>query len=167
MQNIMDQCLSQKLAAIFEELALVCADMQLSVRQSEAPVDVAMNVSFTGPLTGSLILRATSDILPAIADNMLGTNDSTSHTVLTDALGELANVLCGNLLPLVGGAEAVFVLSAPMVHQHNGQSLGKSQLRHLTPSARASIGIDDGRVVAQLMLSESSREALGLNAVAA
>lgn len=167
MQNIMEQCLSQKLAATFEELALVCADTQLSVKQREAPVDVAMNVSFTGPLTGCLILRATTDILPAIADNMLGTNGSASHSVLTDALGELANVLCGNLLPLVGGADAVFVLSAPMEHLHHVHGQEKSQLRDVIPSARATIGIDDGRVVAQLMLSETSREALGLNVVAA
>ena len=163
----MDQCLSQKLAATFEELALVCADTQLSVQQSEAPVDLAMSVSFTGPLTGCLILRATSDILPAIADNMLGTSGHASEAVLTDALGELANVLCGNLLPSVGGAESVFVLSAPSAHPHNHQCPITLQLRHVAPSARASIGIDDGRVVAQLMLSESSRETLGLTAAAA
>lgn len=167
MPSTMEQCLSQKLAATFEELALICADTQLSVKQSEAPVDVAMSVSFTGPLTGCLILRATSDILPAIVDNMLGTSGGASHTVLTDALGELANVLCGNLLPLVGGAESVFVLSAPIVHLPNVQYQESSQLRQVAPCARASIGIDHGRVVAQLMLSEASREALGLNAVAA
>lgn len=167
MPNTMEQCLSQKLAATFEELALVCADTQLSVQQSEAPVDLAMSVSFTGPLMGCLILRATSDILPAIADNMLGTSEGASQAVLTDALGELTNVLCGNLLPLIGGAESVFVLSAPIVHLQNHQCPVKLQLRDVAPSARASIGIDHGRVVAQLMLSETSRQALGLNAVAA
>ena len=161
MPNIMEQCLLQKLVATFEELALVCADTQLSDDQRDAPVDVAMSVSFTGPLTGCLVLRATSHILPGIAENMLGTSESSSRAVHADALGELANVLCGNVLPLVGGAHSVFVLSAPVVPAENAMH------REIALSAEASIGIENGRAVALLQLSDSSQHALGLHAAAA
>lgn len=152
----MEQCLSQTLAATFEELALICPDYTLSVKQSEAPVDVAMAVTFSGPLNGRLVLKATAHILPAIAENMLGSEAVDGIAVQRDALGELANVMCGNLLPLIGGAQAVFVLSAPQEY-----SKEKDGSRCL-PSARACVGIEDGRAVAQLLLSDDSRRALGL-----
>jgi hypothetical protein len=157
----MEQCLSQTLAATFEDLALICPDLKLSDKQSEAPVDIAMSVSFSGPLNGRLVLKATGDILPGIAENMLGTDSVDSDSVERDALGELANVMCGNLLPLIGGAQAVFVLSAPQDYATVPEAQRGS------PSARACVGIEGGRAVAQLLLSEDSRRALGLTAEAA
>ena len=161
MPSTMEQSLSQTMAATFEELALICADTKLSNVQSEAPVDVAMTVSFDGPLSGRLVLRASADILPGIAENMLGANGNYSPAVQRDALGELANVMCGNLLPLIGGAKSVFTLSAPHVYVTGLES------KDCLPTARASIGIETGRAVAQLLLSTSSRDILGFNTAAA
>jgi CheY-specific phosphatase CheX len=158
MTSTMEQCLSQTLAATFEELALTCPDYHLSDRQREAPVDVAMAVSFGGPLTGQLILKATASILPGIAENMLGSDGANSVAVQRDALGELTNVMCGNLLPLIGGAQAVFVLSAPQLYS------AAHDVSRSVPSARACLGIEEGRAVAQLMLTEDSRRVLGLDA---
>lgn len=156
MPSTMEQCLSQTLAATFEDLALICPDYRLSDKQIEAPVDVAMAVSFSGPLNGRLVLKATSHILPGIAENMLGTSTIEGSVIEHDALGELANVMCGNLLPMIGGAEAVFVLSAPQMYD------AATDAHRCSPSARASVGIESGRAVAQLLLSEDSRRALGL-----
>lgn len=156
----MEQYLSQTLAATFEELALICPDLKLSDKQSESQVDVAMSVAFNGPLNGRLVLKASSQVLPSIAENMLGTDTIDGQSVERDALGELANVMCGNLLPLIGGAQAVFVLSAPAPYDAATDSL------RVLPSARACVGIEEGRAVAQLLLSEDSRRALGLTAVA-
>lgn len=161
MPSTMEQSLSQTMAATFEELALICADTKLSDVQSEAPVDVAMTVSFDGPLTGRLILRASSEILPGIAENMLGANGNLSKSIQRDALGELANVMCGNLLPLIGGAKSVFKLSAPHEYVTGNES------KDCVPTARASIGIEKGRAVAQLLLSDSSRDILGFTSAAA
>src|SRR5688572_10158237 len=133
MPSTMEQCLSQTLAATFEDLALICPDFTLSDKQSEAPVDVAMAVSFSGPLNGRLVLKATSHILPGIAENMLGSDNVDGNAVERDALGELANVMCGNLLPLIGGATAVFVLSAPQEY-HAAQDASRC-----SPSARACV----------------------------
>ena len=161
MLNTMERFLSQSLTATFEELALICPDTKLSAIQSEAVVDVAVSVSFNGPLSGRLVLRATSEILPGIAENMLGANGDYPVSVQRDALGELANVICGNLLPMIGGAEAVFVLSAPHEYVTGGEP------QRCTPVARATIGIDSGRAVGQLLLCDDSLVALGLVAEAA
>lgn len=161
MPSTMEQSLSQTMAATFEELALVCPDTRLSPEQTEAPVDVAMTVSFDGPLSGRLVLRASSDILPGIAENMLGADGNFSKSIQRDALGELANVMCGNLLPLIGGAKSVFKLSAPQVYAASAES------PDCIPTANASIGIEQGRAVAQLLLSGSSRDILGFSSAAA
>src|SRR4051812_38701317 len=115
MSSTTEQCLSQTTAATFEELALVLPDTQLSPRQNKAPLDMAVTVEFHGPLSGRLVLRASATVLPVIAANMLGEEESRQHAMQRDALGELANVICGNLLPQIAGAEAVFILKAPRV----------------------------------------------------
>lgn len=161
MLSTMEQYLSQTMAATFEELAFICPDTMLSGKQSEAPVDVAVSVSFDGPLSGRLILRASAEILPGIADNMLGTDGDYTPNIQRDALGELANVMCGNLLPMIGGVKSVFVLSAPHAYVTGGEA------QTCVPTARASIGVDSGRVVAQLLLSDDSCVRLGLTSAAA
>ena len=161
MLSTMERFLSRALTATFEELALICPDTKLSDIQSEALVDVAMSVSFNGPLSGRLVLRASSEILPGIAENMLGADGVYPFDVQRDALGELSNVICGNLLPMIGGAEAVFVLSAPHEYIIGGEPYRCTQV------ARSAIGIDKGRAVAQLLLSDESLESLGLNVAAA
>ena len=161
MLSTMERFLSRALTATFEELALICPDTKLSHAQSEAAVDVAVTVSFNGPLSGRLVLRASSEILPGIAENMLGADGEYSPAVQRDALGELANVICGNLLPMMGGAEAVFVLSAPQEYRTGGEP------HRCSPVARACIGIDNGRAVAQLLLSDDTLHSLELAAEAA
>lgn len=161
MLSTMEQFLSQATTATFEELALICPDTNLSDEQSEALVDVAVSVSFNGPLSGRLVLRASSDILPGIAENMLGADGKYPFAVQRDALGELANVICGNVLPMIGGAQAVFVLSAPHEYVTGGEP------QRCTPVARSSIGIEKGRAVAQLLFSDESLQKSGLSAEAA
>ena len=161
MLSTMERCLSRALTATFEDLALICPDTKLSDLQSAAVTDVAVTVSFNGPLSGRLVLRASAEILPGIAENMLGADGEYPLALQRDALGELANVICGNVLPMIGGAAAVFVLSAPHEYVTGGEP------QRCTPVSRACIGIDNGRAVAQLLLSDDSLLSLGLTAEAA
>ena len=58
-----------------------------------------------------------SAAMPELAANMLGLDDdeSPSEEQQKDALRESLNVICGNLLPRVGGKEAVFDIQAPEI----------------------------------------------------
>jgi len=62
-----------------------------------------------------------------------------------DALGEVANVVCGNLLPEIAGRDAVFRLDAPRAF--DGAGCG-----HGTPAAALSLGVDGGRAELALHL---------------
>jgi hypothetical protein len=51
-------------------------EAELFPEQAAAPLDVAVSVDFRGPLAGRLVVRASRCILPAIAANMLGADES-------------------------------------------------------------------------------------------
>jgi CheY-specific phosphatase CheX len=101
----------------FESLALLFADVPASAAQAEAPLTHAVVVAFEGPSTGALTVAVSDDVAVALAANMLGLAPEAAAAdpaLRRDALGELANVVCGNVLPLVAGREAVFHLAAPV-----------------------------------------------------
>ncbi len=142
------QSLSRATTATFEELALLFPEHELSPEQAAAPLDVAVSVEFRGPLRGRLVLRASSVILPSIAANMLGEGASREPPLQRDALGEIANVICGNVLPAIAGVEAVFHLSAPYLHDGiDGVSRDADE-----PMARVTFGVEDGRAETVLYL---------------
>jgi len=140
------QSLSRATTATFEELALLFPEHELSPEQAAAPLDVAVSVEFRGPLRGRLVLRASSVILPSIAANMLGEGASREPPLQRDALGEIANVICGNLLPAIAGGEAVFHLSAPYVHEGVDDVSREAD----APTASLMFGVEDGRAEAVL-----------------
>jgi len=73
------------------------------------------HVSFNGPSRGGLLLLISTAALPELASNMLGLDeeDAPPDDQQKDALREALNVICGNLLPRIGGIDAVFDIDAP------------------------------------------------------
>jgi CheY-specific phosphatase CheX len=102
---------------------------------------VTAEVSFTGIFSGRLAVVMTEHALKELAANMLGIdNEDVEQSHLHDALKEAANIICGNWLPVIGGAEAVFHLDAPRI-------LSPSQsvivLTGSTPSALEKMSADE------------------------
>ena len=97
----------------FEELALLMADVADAADGGGAPLAGGVRVGFEGPLRGALTVRVTADVLDAVAANMLGRAVPSGDPLCRDALGELANVLCGAVLPSLAGRRAEFLLSPP------------------------------------------------------
>lgn len=78
---------------------------------------LAAGVAFSGPLVGTLAVRLSLDLLPELAANMLGVEPSeTTPDQHRDAFKELLNVICGNLLPELGGKQAIFKVETPEIH---------------------------------------------------
>ena len=98
----------------FEELALLMAEgADGADRPADAPLAGGVRVGFAGPLRGAVTVRVTACVLDAVAANMLGRRLPAGDPLCRDALGELANVLCGTLLPVLAGPRAEFRLSPP------------------------------------------------------
>jgi len=127
-----DNELYQVAANTLETLA-----MMFLVSEDEVPVGAEsepghiVSVTFDGPFSGTLTLSVSESMLGELAANMLGLIDSSETTGVQqeDALGELANVICGNLLPMLAGVDPVFNVHTPMISQHiPSESNGEASL---------------------------------------
>ncbi|MBI5060042.1 chemotaxis protein CheX [candidate division KSB1 bacterium] len=80
-----------------------------------APVDrVGATITFRGPRCGRLALYVERQMLDTLALNMLGEpDDEDPEARRGDALKEILNMICGNLLTVCYGEAAVFNLSPP------------------------------------------------------
>lgn len=97
----------------FEELGFLLPTPEIDEQQLNAQVEAAVSVDFEGPFSGKLLVRVCGGLLPIIAANMLGEDDVPSKSLQYDALGEIANVICGNMLPGIAGSKDVFRVSSP------------------------------------------------------
>jgi chemotaxis protein CheY-P-specific phosphatase CheC len=70
----------------------------LTEEQAELPFTHGVSVRFYGPKSGRLEVRASAEIVPALTANMLGAEEAVDPQLQRDALGELGNVLCGNVV---------------------------------------------------------------------
>ena len=74
----------------------------------------SVRVRFEGPISGRLALAAPDGMLAILAANMLAVDPSdVTDEQRLDALKELCNVVCGNLLPRLVGPTPVFHVGTP------------------------------------------------------
>ena len=109
-----------------------------------------VRVRFSGPLCGGMQLSLSRSVLAELAGNMLGADDGSALSAdeQNDALRELINVICGNLLPMIGGGTAEFNIQTPFI-----PAAGASAAGELAPVAAVSnLSVESGicRVALQL-----------------
>jgi CheY-specific phosphatase CheX len=141
-----ESALCQTAIQIFEELGFMLPTMELDELQRSAQADASVSVDFKGGCSGRLIISITGDLLPDLAANMLGESEMVSEQEQRDALGEMANVICGNLLPKLFGTDAVFQLASPVF----SAAPTRPDQTNGNPAAVARIGLEQGQ--AQLTL---------------
>ena len=119
MKRDMTKSLSKTFCNIIEKLAFMFGEPvdKIDLPASEGQEYVRAEMAYNGPLAGSLAIMMPRDLCPEIAANVLGAErfDSTAAEHANDALKELLNVICGNILTAVAGEEPVFDLSVPSV----------------------------------------------------
>jgi CheY-specific phosphatase CheX len=135
--------LNQLLRTVAEETFESLAFMFSMGDESEPGAGAEMawaGVRFSGPFSGRLTLAVSQRALPALAGNMLGLDDSEAATPdqQHDGLKELANVVCGNLLPKIAGKQALFEIAAPELLAGEASSGGAEQ------AATAYLTLDEG-----------------------
>jgi len=110
-------------------------------------------VSFTGPFRGTLTMAVSTEVIPEIAGNMLGLEDNLDATTEQqyDALKELINVICGNLLPAIAGKQTVFNVEAPNIISADDIMIGEDAPK---PSSVAKLDMDDGQCDLTLYIEE-------------
>jgi len=109
------ELLFQTARKVFEEAAFALVDPPEEGAGDERSEAISVAVDFEGPFSGFLALSAERELAVIFAANMLGTDedDPDADAKCLDALKELVNMICGNLLPAVAGMGPEFRIQAP------------------------------------------------------
>jgi CheY-specific phosphatase CheX len=150
MSSAMEASLYECTASTFEMIASLEAQRELSEHQWKTRVAAAASVSFWGPMTGRVAIRVCDHILPAIAMNALGYMEPPSEEMQLDALGEVANIICGSMLRTLS-PETSFGQGTPQVASYNGGSDDTEPA-----CASVTVGLQEGRAEVLLYLQEAS-----------
>jgi CheY-specific phosphatase CheX len=157
MSNKMQQALFRAAALTFEELGFMFPENTIDEQRQNVEEQTAVSVEFKGPLNGRLVLRLYGNLLPTLAANMLGNDEPPTPKLQNDALGEIANVICGNMLPEIAGFKAVFQLGAPKIVSR--ADAGSVTANH-PPAAAVCLGIEEGRADVFLFIDEEKENPL-------
>lgn len=113
---------------------------------------VKAHMCFTGPFRGTLSIAVPRAMCPEIAASVLGLDpdDELVTRQPCDALKELLNVTCGNVLTAIAGEEPVFDLTVPELTEldlESWEAFSKSRgaIRFL---------VEDSPVVLQILIDE-------------
>jgi CheY-specific phosphatase CheX len=142
----LEKALYRAAALTFEQLGFMLPSPELAQKQLTATPKVAVTVRFLGPVNGRLTVLLCGDLLPAITANMLGEESSPTLEQQHDALREIANVICGNMLPLIAGTKPVFNVDFPQV------MTDPAMFPPVPPLAFSQLGIEGGRAELKLFV---------------
>ena len=118
MQTKEKDVLNDVFCSVLEKLAFMFGD---PVEKEDLPEAgekyLEARIDFAGVMSGDLTLAAPADICVEISANILGVDEDDVPAMgqSDDALRELLNITCGNLVTAMAGEEAVFDLSPPVV----------------------------------------------------
>jgi CheY-specific phosphatase CheX len=151
MNNSAEKILYRKAVLIFEELGFLmpCAN---SGEITNEDLVTAM-VSFKGSFSGCLFVSVSSALLPLLSSNMMGEEGVDLKSLEHDALCEITNIICGNVLPAVYGFKLVFHLDAPILMDESHLSQISSEFKEVS---RVQIGFDSGSAVVALFADSAA-----------
>jgi hypothetical protein len=144
MQSQLSDALRQAAVATFEQLVFLLPDTPPDEQQRAVPVTAIASITFAGPRRGVLQVRACEGLLPRLVSSMLG-DDGASEALQLDALGEIANIICGQVFPFLDTIRA-FEQQPPV--------FGSAAVQGDTgePAARIELGLDSSRADVLLWL---------------
>lgn len=98
-----------------EKLAFIFASANIDRDTFAGSEAAVVEARFQGPFSGRLIMEYGLNGLTELTGNMLGIDEEdVTDALRIDALKEAINVVCGNLLPAIGGRTAVFNIDTPI-----------------------------------------------------
>jgi CheY-specific phosphatase CheX len=101
MKTKIENLLKEAAIRTFENICFMFVEPDLEDTQKNMALEAAAEVKFQGIYSGKLIIESRGGLSLAIAVNMLSNNHPSSQQK-KDALGEIANIICGNIVPALG-----------------------------------------------------------------
>ena len=142
MNDKINEVLANVAVETFEGLAFMFGFPEDEENGGSDDAMVVTRVCFRGPFSGRLVMAVSRQVVQELTANMLGIDDGeeVASDDQADALRETINVICGNLLPAIGGKEAVFDIEMPGVITDDRAA--EKDLNE-DPTAAAKLSIED------------------------
>jgi CheY-specific phosphatase CheX len=114
--TVQQKTLSDAISSVIEDLAMMTVEQIENIEEFQ-PQLVGW-IDFTGPVQGRLSIRCREALAQNLAANLLGTDpdDMETQADAWDALAELLNVICGNIVSSIYDSERCFALSTPQIN---------------------------------------------------
>lgn len=96
----------------FEDVCFMYPAPELKNEQKKLKQEAVAEVKYKGDHTGRLLIETYGDLFSAIAANMLS-DESPSLLKKKDALGEIANIICGNVVTSLGRIKKGYEIGHP------------------------------------------------------
>jgi CheY-specific phosphatase CheX len=122
--------------------------------EDELAPELQGTIEFTGKAGGELTIVCRESLAVSLAANLLGTSpdDETTQINSWDALAELLNVVCGNLVNVLFTSQSAFTISIPQINKIENQNSANRIIKNDSP------GSTDNHLVSRLKLDEEPVE---------
>jgi hypothetical protein len=149
MKTQIEKVLIESTIRTLEDLCFMYQEPELKDTQENLPLEAASEVKFRSKdFNGTLLIESRGGLFSAIATNILS-NDDPSSQQKKDALGEIGNIICGNVVPSLGGGGREYKIEAP-------RSLNEDELLNeewqMEPFAEITLNFNDGRADIKLFV---------------
>jgi hypothetical protein len=129
MKRTIEESLGRVGLRTFADMCFMYPMPELAKLQQGRPAEAAVEVRFSGASEGCLRVAVGGGLYDAVASHMMGAPDPAPEQK-NDALGEVANIVCGNILPILDGGRSEPRLGSPCPVPLDGRSEGA-----VTPAA--------------------------------
>lgn len=113
--------MSQVQTTLLDVISRVLADLAMMIVEKPAKwpkikYDLIGHIAFDGQRKGYLYIRCFEEFAKDFASNLLGVpKEDITEAEQLDAIGELLNVVCGNIVTDIFDSKAIFSLTPPLV----------------------------------------------------
>ena len=144
MRDNLQSIISDEVIKTLEKLAFLFGMPDDDREAGDFSDKIVGSATFKGPFDGRLALALSRDALPELAGNMLGADDpeTIDESQCRDALKETVNIVCGNVLPVLGGKSAVFDVAPPEIAR---EGIDAPDGGWGEPAAVVCLGFDEGQ----------------------
>lgn len=137
---------------IFEETGYIFIDEESIEKYKSTRPASSIGVDFNGKFSGCLMISIYGDnFLSTLASNMLGEELNPSEEQKIDAFGEIANLICGNMLPDITNTKEIFYIGSPKKIVNNEDFSDDKKL-----VAEIDIGFENGFVKTKLYVDKNN-----------
>lgn len=150
MKTKIENILKEATIRTLEDICFMYLEPELKDSQKNLALEAAAEVIFRGDFEGKLVIESRGGLFSAAAANMLS-NDHPSFQQKNDALGEIANIICGNIVPSLGRRKG------PGYKIESPTSLNKDELlkeEKGKPFAEVTLNFNQGRADIKLFVAD-------------